>query len=505
MGMRIGENRAKSVGSAGELAAMRRLVASQAQTMATLNSVGRGPRQYVYRDITSKGNTHSSSSSRLWLAPIQQSRIRTHYMSLRAFISSTMEDLGNERRAVAKQLRSMGIEPLHAEEIAPSGRASWEAIAEKIESSHLFILILGDRYGWVPTSGYGAGKGDSVTHLELQHARDQNKLVLVFIKKLPYGAKKDKKRDAFRREVSDWDGGVFRQDFEWADELSLKVEKAVTELYTDALLKEIIRRTDDALAPGAGQHSSPVFLSYGFDGAISKDVLIAGAGMSISAGFPTASLLIRILAKDLWPEEGDSLQQSFAFSEVAEYYEKRFGRTRLVERLKEAMSPPQVTQPTKAHLLAVQYFRAIITTNYDTLFEDACRSAGVPFVVLTPDLKSSPQSAGCLSIYKLAGSISDATTLCLTATELEKSAATWLLDSAQKIIDRHPVVVVGHGMRDGLIPQLLMRRERKNSATWVVPRLQPMDQILMTKYDIDVVEAFANDYMERLANSIVQS
>ena len=139
-----------------------------------------------------------------------------------------MEDLGNERRAVVQQLKSMGIEPINAEDMPPVGRSSWSSIHSEIDQCHLFIVILGDRYGWEPDSGYGAGTGLSVTHLELQAARQGSKLVLAFMKKLRYGAAIDVKRDSLRKEVSDWATGVFRQDFEWADELASKVAMSVT-------------------------------------------------------------------------------------------------------------------------------------------------------------------------------------------------------------------------------------------------------------------------------------
>jgi len=47
-----------------------------------------------------------------------------------------MEDLGNERRAVVQQLRSMGIEPVNAEDMPPDGRSSWGQATMNVNSYH---------------------------------------------------------------------------------------------------------------------------------------------------------------------------------------------------------------------------------------------------------------------------------------------------------------------------------------------------------------------------------
>ena len=66
---------------------------------------------------------------------------------LRVFISSTMKDLGDARRAVVARLRSLNLEPVNAENLHPDGGSSWEVIRTEIDESHLFILLSGETYG----------------------------------------------------------------------------------------------------------------------------------------------------------------------------------------------------------------------------------------------------------------------------------------------------------------------------------------------------------------------
>ena len=50
---------------------------------------------------------------------------------LRVFLSSTMEDLENERDMVVAQLEQSNFEPVNAETILPSGATSWERISDE--------------------------------------------------------------------------------------------------------------------------------------------------------------------------------------------------------------------------------------------------------------------------------------------------------------------------------------------------------------------------------------
>ncbi|NEJ01295.1 DUF4062 domain-containing protein [Rhizobium ruizarguesonis] len=61
-------------------------------------------------------------------------------------------------------------------------------LATEIENSHIFLLLMGDRYGWIPTGGPGGTLGKSVTHLETKLAKTSGIPILPFVKRLKYGA-----------------------------------------------------------------------------------------------------------------------------------------------------------------------------------------------------------------------------------------------------------------------------------------------------------------------------
>lgn len=414
---------------------------------------------------------------------------------LRAFISSTMDDLGNERRAVVQQLLSMGIEPINAEEMSPDGRTSWNTIRSEIEQCHLFILILGDRYGWVPESGYGMGAGLSVTHLELQAALKGSKLVLAFMKKLHYGAAVDVKRDSLRKEVSDWATGVFRQDFDWADELARKVGASVNSLFTDALIKQLVRSADEATVPSRFV-SDACYPGIAISRPSTEKVLLAGAGMSVAAGYPTAFLLMGILANDLWGPQQDTNQlMVYNFSEVAAYYEAVMGRAALENRIREVLDTPQAVLPTPAHMKAVRAFKNIVTTNYDRLFELACELQGLAFRVVHPfDVAPDDDFEG-LTIYKLVGSALLPQTLILTSDDLPRVAQGKVFAKVKNLIAHNEIVVIGHSLRDGNVQILLKNRDSKHEAVYVSPSIAAIEDLLLSKYGFKRVRATADDFM----------
>ncbi len=409
-------------------------------------------------------------------------------MTLRAFISSTMDDLVNERRLVARRLKELGIEPVNAEAMPPSGLNSWDRIKGEIDSCQIVILILGDRYGWLPNSGHGANLGKSVTHLEYDHAKELGKIILPFQKRLRYGLPVDTSRDDFRREVSEWSDGAFRQEFDFADELSELAGAAVIDLLRNTFLK-------NPPYPRRQPTSIPRPVLSTSNRSTNKDVLIAGAGMSIAAGMPTASLLIGLLSHEIWDQPSQS--ERFNFSDVAEFYTFRFGKEQLINRLAEAMEKLGNPQPTSAHKHSAAYFSAIITTNFDSLFEQACEQQGIPYVVMLPG-QPLPEVGNRLPIYKLAGSLDTSKSLRLTQQETAMDVNSELVMMAKQLTRKNPVTVIGHGLRDGLIPEILSQRPESLEGIMVSPIADPMEEILLNRFHLNKVEMSANDFMEDL-------
>lgn len=95
------------------------------------------------------------------------------------FISSTFDDLRDERRKVQDTILSMYQFPIGMEMFSADDEEQWKIIKETIDSSDYYVLIIGHRYGTVIESGKYAGI--SYTEKEYNYAVSKKIPVLAFL------------------------------------------------------------------------------------------------------------------------------------------------------------------------------------------------------------------------------------------------------------------------------------------------------------------------------------
>lgn len=95
------------------------------------------------------------------------------------FISSTYEDLKEERKMVQDTILSMYHFPIGMEMFSAADEEQWEIIRETIDSSDYYVLIVGHRYGSVIKEGEYAGI--SYTQKEFRYALEKKIPVLAFL------------------------------------------------------------------------------------------------------------------------------------------------------------------------------------------------------------------------------------------------------------------------------------------------------------------------------------
>ena len=120
------------------------------------------------------------------------------------FISSTFEDLKEERRGVIEALLGADYIPVGMEWFGARSEPSWDVIKRTIDTSDLYILIIGFRYGTESDNGI------SYTEEEYNYAVAQKIPILAFIRdeksqvskdKWDDDQKKVKKLEAFKKRV----------------------------------------------------------------------------------------------------------------------------------------------------------------------------------------------------------------------------------------------------------------------------------------------------------------
>jgi len=90
------------------------------------------------------------------------------------FISSTYEDLKDERAQVIKSVLEMGHIPVGMEMFSAADEEQWKIIARQIDETDYYVLIVGNRYGSVTG-------GVSFTEKEFDYATSKGVPVLGFI------------------------------------------------------------------------------------------------------------------------------------------------------------------------------------------------------------------------------------------------------------------------------------------------------------------------------------
>ena len=148
------------------------------------------------------------------------------------FISSTYEDLKEERRKVQDTILSMQQFPVGMEMFSAADEEQWEIIRETIDSSDYYVLIIGYRYGSVIEDGEYAGI--SYTQKEFRYALEQKIPVLAFLIDKDVAVTLDKteqdvdKKEKLKQFIKEVQSGRMVQWWTSKEDLANKVSIALT-------------------------------------------------------------------------------------------------------------------------------------------------------------------------------------------------------------------------------------------------------------------------------------
>lgn len=437
---------------------------------------------------------------------------------LRVFISSTMKDLPNERYEVFRKLESFNFEPVMAEQLPSSAEESWPTLKKEIGRCQIFVLVSGARYGWVPDEGPEAGRNLSVTHLELEEARRRQLPVLAFLQVLPEGHNRkteDAKRLAqFRASLKGWKGGYFvTNEFKLAHELADQVGAAVMSLLFDKFWQELEEQREEELREleilrakvAGGEPPSAVYEEPDLPPelveavAARRAVLFAGAGFSLSAGFPSAMLFAERLKQVVRNSVPDYNPDSWSGTPaaVSADFEAMLGRPSLEAAAAGLTTVLPHILPTYAHREAVRLFDYIITTNFDTLFE----KAGAQTVIFQePDDAQLPAAA----VLKLHGSADAPPSLVLTERQVLMLDVRWprLWGAVLNLLRTRPVLVVGSSLRDPSLIRLFTEAGERVSGYFIGPGIGKTTAARLSAWNLRCIDSGADPFFAALARAV---
>lgn len=152
----------------------------------------------------------------------------------RVFVSSVIDGFETFRRAAKEAISRAGGIPVLVNEDSPSLRtSSRNACLDAVDSSDIFILVIGERGGW------RAPSGKLVIEEEFERARKRKQSILVFVK----DSARDSDAEQLVKSISDYVSGYFRATFRTENDLKQAVERALRPIM-DSVSKPTMNTTE---------------------------------------------------------------------------------------------------------------------------------------------------------------------------------------------------------------------------------------------------------------------
>jgi hypothetical protein len=140
------------------------------------------------------------------------------------FISSTMDDLKEERKKIEEIVTESGNRPILAERIFDVENTPRKVIEKRVDECDCYIGILHEKWGHVPISDNPEKL--SITAIEYRRAKTNGVPVLILIS----NHMKEPELEQFIDKISNIDTGVWRKKYENSNDLFLKVAQGITAL-----------------------------------------------------------------------------------------------------------------------------------------------------------------------------------------------------------------------------------------------------------------------------------
>jgi hypothetical protein len=176
-------------------------------------------------------------------------------------------------------------------------------------------------------------------------------------------------------------------------------------------------------------------------------VLFLGAGISMESGMPSSGQLVSALGED---------PGRVGLPEAAGRYERAQGRRALGKRIKEEFdNARRFWRPGSLHFIAniEPLTSLIVTTNWDTLLEEALKAEGItPLVIRQPEELTLMASADHV-LVKLHGDINEPLSLIITERDYALKRKEWLEPVGfgallSNLITTKTLIFVGYSMTD---------------------------------------------------------
>ena len=239
-------------------------------------------------------------------------------------------------------------------------------------------------------------------------------------------------------------------------------------------------------------------------------VLFVGAGFSIKAGAPSGSDLCNLLYNAL-PENiqnEKSLKTEYTLQKLSETYWTHFGRVALADLLKSAFDFEPKDTSDQQLLAQIPHFKHIITTNYDSLLEDAYGES-CNLVVTNSDL--SQVDLRKPTIYKVHGDFSHPDDIVIAQRDYKRmyyqKQENLIWDTIRAEFSRHNVLFIGYSISDQNIQMLIeyVKEQMGESAKQLfvlTPDAEETALLQLKELGVEYIQGKAEDLFNELISEL---
>jgi NAD-dependent SIR2 family protein deacetylase len=232
-------------------------------------------------------------------------------------------------------------------------------------------------------------------------------------------------------------------------------------------------------------------------------ILFAGAGMSLYAGFPSGKELAKILHKNLPISQQNEIELSSDLLQVGEdiFNIRNGNKNYLITKLKECFEIEPSSKETHQLLAKIPQIKTIITTNYDTLFEDTNKNLQVIRRSSDYPIANSKKQ----QLFKIHGAV-DTTNIILTKSDynkffIENKDETVFWTAIKDRLASNNILFIGYSLEDNNVMVMFERilseiGENRKELFFVAPSISQTKKRFLDRKGINFIESTGEDLIK---------
>lgn len=245
-------------------------------------------------------------------------------------------------------------------------------------------------------------------------------------------------------------------------------------------------------------------------------ILFCGAGISISAGYPSGKSLTEMLRSSLTEEEMTSydIDGSTELMDISEAIETMKGRHFLQNLLLDIFNRHNLPKISLQRKIArIPQIRTIITTNYDFLFEDAYKDRA-DFLFTSDDLHKLDSRK--VSLFKIHGDPEHPEQVVISRNDYAKfynnSLTKIFWDYIKSILATKTILFIGYSLKDINVRSVSdyitsQLSDRARTAYFVAPKQKTLIQKMLADNRMIYIdsdgECFINELLKNIDDNII--